>query len=55
MRWSELKMKTIQFSVTTLGEIQVPDDFSNVQIREAIINTYIYNEPNDVEWEDIEQ
>ena len=48
-------MKTIQFSVTTLGEIQVPDDFSDAQIREAITETYIYNEPNDVEWEEIEQ
>ena len=26
-------MKTIQFSVTTLGEIQVPDNYSDEQIK----------------------
>ena len=53
MRWSELKMKTIQFFVTTLGEIQVPDNYSDEQIREAIVETYVYNEPNDVVWEEL--
>ena len=46
--------KTIQFSVTTLGEIQVPDNYSDEQIKEAILEIYIYNESNDVEWEEIE-
>ena len=46
--------KTIQFSVTTLGEIQVPNNYSDEQIKEAILDMYIYNEPNDVEWEEIE-
>ena len=45
--------KIIQFSVTTLGEILVPDNYSDEQIKEVILDMYIYNEPNDVEWEEI--
>ena len=47
-------MKTIQFSVTVLGEVVVPDHYSEEQIREAIVDIYANNEPNDIEWEEIQ-
>lgn len=51
-------MKTIQYSMTFLGTIEVPDDYGFEEIRDEIIRDYEdqgldgYN-ANDIEWEEV--
>ena len=47
-------MKTINYSVTTLGSIQVPSTATDKDIKELILADYGENEPNDIEWEEEE-
>ena len=55
MRWSELKMKKIQYSVNIVGSIQVPDNANDKDIETLILADYWEYEPNDIEWEEIKQ
>lgn len=48
-------MKEIQYSVTILGSMSVPDNAINEEIKSLILNDYWSNEPNDIEWEEIGQ
>ena len=43
-------MKEIQYSVTTLGSMLVPDSASDDEIKLLILGDYWENEPNDIEW-----
>lgn len=45
-------MKEIQYNVTILGSMNVPDNATDEEIKELILADYWENEPNDVEWED---
>lgn len=48
-------MKEIQYSVTILGSMKVPDNASYEDIKLLILADYWENEPNDVEWEEIDE
>lgn len=47
-------MKKIRYNVTTLGEMEVPENIANEEIKFLILDNYWGNEPNDIEWEEIE-
>lgn len=48
-------MKTIQYSLTFLGTIEVPDNYNEEQIKSviAIENGFDIDNANDVEYEEI--
>ena len=51
-------MKTIQYSITFLGTIEVPNDYDDEQIEEAIHMDCLATGgdvrfANDVEWEEV--
>ena len=48
-------MKEIQYSVTILGSMKVPDNASHEDIKTLILADYWENEPNDVEWEECDK
>ena len=45
-------MKEIQYSVTILGSMRVPENATNEEIKSFILDDYWSNEPNDVEWKE---
>lgn len=45
-------MKEIQYSVTILGSMKVPENIADEEIKFLILDNYCVNEPNDVEWEE---
>ena len=47
-------MKTIRYTITSLGELQVPDDATDEDIEILITEDVMDNhdEINDIEWED---
>ena len=48
-------MKEIQYSVTILGSMKVPDNASYEEIKTLILADYWEYEPNDIEFEDIKE
>lgn len=48
-------MKKIQYNVTIIGSMEVPNDANDKDIKTLILADYWEYEPNDVEWEEIEQ
>ena len=44
----------IQYSVTFIGEIEVPNAATDEEIEEKICLDFSENEPNDFEWEEAE-
>ena len=46
-------MKKIQYSVNILGSIEVPDNANDKDIETLILADYWEYEPNDIEWEEI--
>ena len=45
-------MKTINYNVTILGCMMVPDNATDEEIKELILGDYWNFEPNDVDWHD---
>lgn len=45
-------MKTINYNVTILGSMMVPDNATDEEIKELILNDYWNFGPNDVDWHD---
>lgn len=46
-------MKKIRYSVTILGDMEVPDNANYEDIKTLILADYWEYEPNDIEWEEI--
>lgn len=46
-------MKTIAYSVTYIGYVEVSDAASEEEIEKSIMVDVYGNEPNDVEWEKV--
>jgi hypothetical protein len=44
-------MKEIQYSVTILGSMKVPDNANYEEIKTLILADYWENEPNDIEFD----
>lgn len=45
-------MKEIQYSVTILGSMRIPENITNEEIKFLILDNYWNGEPNDIEWEE---
>lgn len=45
-------MKTINYNVTILGCMNVPDNATDEEIKQLILGDYWNSEPNDVDWHD---
>ena len=43
----------IQYSVTFIGTIEVPNAATDEEIKEKICLDFSENEPNDFEWEEV--